>query len=254
MRRTAMMGAAVLTFSLSLTGCGDDTSSTTSPGSDASRSTPAQGAGQVPDAGELAGMLATAEALGDGWTEQRPPDDVGVETPGVVPEAQQQNLPRIQFCDAASDESKQAAEGLRFQAARIFALDVEESPRNHQVFVQEFLMADDEDMIDETYAALADGIAACEGEKTDYGDGVIGRSSLMPSTTLGTESVGIHDVVKEPSPRGPATWDLRNVIAHDGPVLVSLQLGDVRVGENVQPRIDDESTTAIVAAVADAMR
>lgn len=90
-----------------------------------------------------------------------------METPGVVPGAQQLNLPRIQFCDAASDESKQAAEGLRFQAARIFALDVGESPRNHQVSVQEFLMADDEAMIAETYAALADGIAACEaGRRT----------------------------------------------------------------------------------------
>jgi len=251
-RRTAIL-AATLAFSLALAGC-DDTDSTTSPDADASRTTTSQAAGEMPDPGELAGMLVTAEALGEGWREQSPPDSAGVETPGVVPEEQQQSLPRIQFCDAASAESKQAAEELAWQAARIFVMELDEDPRNHQVFVQEFLLADDETTVDATYAALAQGIAACEGEETDYGDGVTGRSSLMPPTTLGTESVGVNDVVEEPSPRGPAIWDLRNVIAHDGPVLVSLQIGDVRVGQDVQPQIDDDVTQSIVAAADDAMQ
>ena len=43
------------------------------------------------------------------------------------------------------------------------------------------------------------------------------------------------------------------MLAHDGPVLIWLQLGEVRVGKNVQLQIDDVVTEDIVAAVADAM-
>ena len=251
MRRTAALATA-LVLSLAITGCGGGSDSTSSPDGDSGTTTSAT-TGGVPDPGELAGMLTTAEALGAGWAAQSPPDSADVETPGVVPEAERKNLPRPQFCDAATDESKQAAEDLAWQAVGIFALEVDESPRNHQVFVQEFLLADEEADIDETYAALAAGFAACENQKTDYGDGVVGRNVPMPATTLGAESVGVHEIVEEPSPRGPAVWDLRSVFAHDGPVLVWLQLGDVRVGKDVQPRIDDEATRDIVAAVADAM-
>lgn len=75
----------------------------------------------------------------------------------------------------------------------------------------------------------------------------------MPPVTLGTEAVGVHELVEEPRPRGPAVWDLRSVFAHHGPVLVWVQLGDVRVGKDVQPQIDDNLTEDIVAAVSDAM-
>ena len=252
MRRTRIFGAA-LAFSLVLAGCGDDTESTTSPDGDATRTPASQAAGAVPDPAQLAGMLTTADALGVGWVEQPPPGDVAVETPGVVPEEERGNLPRPEFCDAAPAESSQAADGLTWEAVRIFTLPLDEDPRNHQVFVQEFLLADDESAIDTTYAALAEGFAACEAEETDYGDGVVGRNVPMPPTTLGTESIGVHELVEEPSPRGPAIWDLRSVFAHDGPVLVWLQLGDVRVGENVQPQIDDDVTEDILAAVANAM-
>ena len=252
MRRTAILSAA-LAFSLVLAGCGDETGPSTSPDGDASGTPTSQAAGALPDPAQLAGMLTTAEALGEGWTPQPPPDGAAVETPGVVPEEERRNLPRPEFCDAATAESKQAAEDLAWEAVRIFTLPLDEDPRNHQVFVQEFLLADDESAIDTTYAALAEGFAACETAETDYGDGVVGRTVPMPPTTLGTESIGVHELVEEPSPRGPAIWDLRSVLAHDGPVLVWVQLGEVRVGENVQPQIDDGVTEDIVAAVADAL-
>ena len=251
MRRTAILTAG-LALSVALVGCGGDTSST-SPGDEVTPTTAGQPAGEVPAPGELAGMLVTAEALGEGWMEQPPPGDVGVETPGVVPEQEQANLPRIEFCDAASDESREAAEGLRWQAARIFSVRLPESPRDHQVFVQEFLLADEAEGVDGTYAAVAEGIADCAGEETDYGDGTIGRSSLMPAVPLGWESVGVREIVEEPSPRGPATWDLRGVFGHDGPVLVWLQMGEVRVGKAVAQYIDEDMTTSLVEAVGAAL-
>lgn len=252
MRGTRLFAAA-LAFSLVLAGCGDDTGSTASP-EDSGGPTTSQSATGVPDPGQLAGMLVTAEALGEGWAEQSLPDGATAETPGVVPEEERQNLPRIQLCDAATVESKQAAEGLRWQVVRIFALQLDEDPRTHQVFVQEFMQADDESATAGTYSALAQGVADCAGEETDYGDGVVGRTSPMPPTTLGTESVGVHEVVEEPSPRGPGVWDIRSVFGHDGPVLVWVQIGEVRVGEDVAPQIDDEVTADIVAAAQDAMR
>lgn len=253
MRTKRIILAAALAFSLVLTGCGDDTDSTTSPDGDASRTPTSQAAGAVPDPGRLAGMLPTAQALGEGWVEQPPPGEAAVETPGVVPEEERGNLPRPQFCDSATVESKEAAEDLAWQAVRIFTLPLDENPRNHQVFVQEFLLAGEEATIGATYTALAAGFAACETEETDYGDGVVGRNVPMPPVTLGTEAVGVHELVEEPSPRGPAVWDLRSVFAHDGPVLVWVQLGDVRVGKDVQPQIDDDATEDILAAVSDAM-
>ena len=90
---------------------------------------------------------------------------------------------RSEFCDAATAESNEAAKDLAWQAVRIFTLPLDEDPRNHQVFVQEFLLADDESAIDTTYAALAEGFAACEAEETDYGDGVVGRS--IPPAAVG---------------------------------------------------------------------
>lgn len=170
--------------------------------------------------------------------------------PGVVPEDQRGNLPRLEFCDKASDRSVQAAGQLRWAAFRQLNLTTPDEPRSHQVFAQEFLMAAEPSEVAATYSALQAGIEACTGVTTKHGDGVVGTSEKLHVPALGDAAVATRQIVREPSPRGAAIWDLPNVVVRDGAVLMSIQLGEVTVGKQIEHVMDRARIDSILTTIA----
>lgn len=73
--------------------------------------------GAVPTAEQLASALVTADDYDGKWAVNVPPDPQ-MAIPGVVPDKKQQLLPKIEFCDKASEESRSATAALRWQAFR----------------------------------------------------------------------------------------------------------------------------------------
>ena len=235
---------------LLLPACGSDTDEPT-PSTSPERS-PSAGAGwdegTVPTPEQLASVLVAPEDLDGDWTVKMP-DVEGTEAPGVVPEEQRGNLPRIRFCKAASAESKEAGESLEWEAFMQLGL-ASPDPRNSQVFTQEFLLAAEPAEVESLFESLQDGMKACAGRKTEYPGGETGRTEELPVPALGEAAYGTREIVEEASPRGPAIWDLRYVLVRDGAVLMSIQVGDVYVGEDAEPRLSDADVDAILTAVA----
>ena len=96
----ALTGAAILLLSA----CARNGSESESPSSSAG---PAWSQGSVPTAEQLASVLVTADDYDGRWTVNVPPD-AQMATPGVVPETQQQMLPKVELCDKASEKSRSA--------------------------------------------------------------------------------------------------------------------------------------------------
>jgi hypothetical protein len=210
--------------------------------------------GAVPTAEQLAAALVTADDYDGTWTVNVPPDDEAAIS-GVVPEAQQEMLPRMELCEKASEESRAAAEGLRWQAFR--QLDqTEANPvdmaagdrRGHLVFVQEFLMADDPAAVQATFEALSDGMRACEG---DFPAGEEGAGTVEPMTVpaVGEDRYGELTTMEEAG--GGAYWLLHNAVVRDGPVLMSLQVVDIVVGEGVQRAFTAEDVDTLLTTAVD---
>jgi hypothetical protein len=242
-----LLGAATM---LLLAACGSDQDGTRPGDSPGAGSGSSWSAGAVPTAEQLASVLVTVDDLEGEWTSWEGPDASPTGVPGVVPEDQRGNLPRLEFCDKAGEASVQAAEQLRWAAFRQLNLTTPDEPRSHQVFAQEFLLAGVPSEVASTYAALQAGIEACTGVTTEYGDGVVGHSRALEVPALGDASTGTHEIVEEPSPRGPATWDIRNVVVRDGAVLMSVQLGEVTVGKEIERVMDRATVDSIVTTIA----
>jgi hypothetical protein len=246
--RPALLGAVVV--ALLLPSCGSDTDEPTPSASP--ETSPSAGAGwdegTVPTPEQLASVLVAPEDLEGDWTVKMPEVE-GTEAPGVVPEEQRGNLPRIRFCKEAPPGAKAVAQRLEWEAFMQLGM-VSPDPRNSQVFTQEFLLAAEPAEVESMFAALQEGMEACAGRKTEYPDGETGRTEELPVPTLGEAAYGSREVVEEASPRGPAIWDLRYVLVRDGAVLMSVQVGDVYVGEDAEPRLTDDDVDAILTAVA----
>lgn len=244
----ALAGAVVL-----LAGCGGDGAGTdpSPPAEEPSSSSSSRST--VPTPEQLAGALVTTDDYAGTWTVNVPPDEQAA-TDGVVTEAQQKMLPRIEFCEAASEESRSAADALRWQAFR--QLDQSEDDpidmragdrRGHLVFVQEFLMAADPDEVATTFEALRDGMRACEG---DFPAGEEGPGTVEPMTVAEVGDDRYAELTTMEEAGGRAYWLLHNVLVRDGPVLMTVQVVDIVMGEGVQPvvtaaDVDTFLTTAV---------
>jgi hypothetical protein len=172
----------------------------------------------------------------------------------VVSESQQEMLPRLELCARASDESRSAAEALRWQAFR--QLDQsEENPIDmaggdrvgHLIFVQEFLLSGDPAEIESTFNALRDGMRACQG-KIPAGEEGPGKSEPVAISDVGDDRYGELTTLEEAG--GRAYWLLYNSLVRQGPVLMELQVVDIVMGEGVQPEFRTEDvdrflTTAV---------
>jgi hypothetical protein len=232
----ALAGAAVLL----LAGCGGDGSGSEADPSDAS---PSSSQASVPTPEELAAALVSTDTYAGTWTVNVPPDAEAA-ADGVVSEEMQGLLPRMELCEQASEESRAAAEGLRWQAFR--QLDqTEENPidmaagdrEGHLVFVQEFLMAADPDEVATTFEALRDGMRACEG---DFPAGEEGPGTVEPMTIpdVGDDRYGELTTLEEAG--GGAYWLLHNSLVREGPVLMTLQVVDIVMGDGVEPVVTTE--------------
>lgn len=227
----ALAGAAVLL----LGSCaGDDSGSSPPSSSDA----PAWSQGAVPTAEQLASVLVTTDDYPGEWTVNVPPDSEAV-IPGVVTERQRGMLPKLGFCDRAGQESRSAADTLRWQAFR--QLDQsEEDPIDmaagdrvgHMIFVQEFLMAGAPTEIESTFDALRAGMQACQG-RIPAGEEGPGRSEPMVIPAVGDDRYGELTTMEEAG--GGAYWLLHNSLVRQGPVLMDLQVVDIVMGEGVEP-------------------
>lgn len=192
----------------------------------------------VPTAKELASALVTEKDYVGQWTVNVPPDSQ-MATPGVVPESQQELLPKIQLCEKASAESRSAAETLRWQAFR--QLDQsEENPIDlgagdrvgHMIFVQEFLLAGSPAEVEARFNALRDGMQACQG-KIPAGEEGPGKSEPMSIPAVGDDRYGELTTLEEAG--GRAYWLLHNSLVRQGPVLMDLQVVDIVMGKGVGP-------------------
>jgi hypothetical protein len=243
----ALTAAAVLL----LAGCGgDDPDAEPSP----STATPSSSQVTVPTAEQLAAALVTADDYAGTWTINVPPDEEAAIS-GVVPEAQQEMLPRIELCEKASEESRAAAEGLRWQAFR--QLDQSEANpidmaagdrRGHLVFVQEFILAGDPEAVVTTFDALSDGMRACQG---DVPAGMEGPGTVEPMILpeVGQDRYGQLTTMEEAG--GGAYWLLHNALVREGPVLMTVQVVDIVMGEGVQPVFTTEEVGLFVTTAVD---
>ena len=231
-----LTGAAILL----LGACADDGSeSVTVPSSTPS----ATSQGAVPTAEQLASALVTEDDYDGQWAVNVHPDSQ-MATPGVVSESQQEMLPKIEFCTKASEESRSAADGLRWQAFR--QLDQsEENPIDmatgdrvgHMIFVQEFLLSGDPGEVETTFNALRDGMRACQG-KFPAGEEGPGKTEPMTIPDVGDDRYGELTTMEEAG--GGAYWLLHNSLVRQGPVLMDLQVVDIVMGAGVQPAFTTE--------------
>ena len=221
-------------------------------GSEGSESASSQGA--VPTAEVLASSLVTEDDFAGQWTVNRQPDSPTA-TPGVVSESQQEMLPKIEFCPQASDESRSAAEALRWHAFR--QLDQsEEDPVDmaagdrvgHLIFVQEYLLSGDPGEVETTFDALRDGMLACQGDIPAGQEGP-GRSEPMTIPDVGDDRYGELTTIEEGG--GGAYWLLHNSLVRQGPVLMDLQVVDIVMGEGVQPAFTTEDIATFLTTAVD---
>ena len=208
----------------------------------------------VPTAEQLASDLVTVDDYDGEWTVSVPPDAASA-TPGVLSEAQQELLPRIELCDRASGESRAAAEALRWQAFRQLdqseddPIDMAAGDRvGHMIFVQEFLLSGDPGEIEKTFDALSDGMRACQG-KIPAGEEGPGMTEPMTIPDVGDDRYGDLTTIEEAG--GGAYWLLHNSVVRQGPVLMDLQVVDIVMGEGVEPAFTTEDIGTFLTTAVD---
>ena len=215
-------------------------------GSDDTAATP-------PTAEELAATLVTVDDYEGDWTVNAGPDDSIDMSTGVVPDEMQDLLPRLDFCDEASDESRAAAEEVQWQAFRQLDLTVEDPIRppdreGHMVSVQQYLTAADPAEIEATFDVLRDGMEACLGDIAAGEEGP-GTAVEMTIPEVGDDRYGVLLTFEEAG--GWAEWRLHPALVRQGPVLMSMQVMDIRAGEGVGPYYSVEEVGAMFQTAVD---
>jgi hypothetical protein len=239
------VGALIGVAALALGGCaGDGADSTSQPSS-----SPAWSAGAVPTAEQVASVLVTGDDFDGAWTVNVPPDAQDAVS-GVIAEDQQDMLPRIEFCDRASAQSRAAAESLRWQAFRQLdqteadPIDMAANDRSgHMIFVQEFLRSGDPAEIEATFTALREGMQACQGDMPAGEEGP-GTTEPMTIPAVGEDRYGELTTIGEAG--GGGYWLLHNTLVRQGPVLMDLQVVDIVMGDGVQPEYTTEDIAALL--------
>lgn len=195
----------------------------------------------VPTAEELAADLIAADTYEGTWSVSLPDDAPSDAESGVVPDDLQDQLPRIELCDAASDEARAAVQELRWMAFRQLELDVDDPIRppddraGHMVFVQEFLTSGEPDDIEATFELLRDGMAACLGE-IPAGEEGPGLAEEMTLPDVGDDRYGVLATVEEAG--GWAEWRLHSTLVRDGAILAEIVITDIRADDEPYYTID----------------
>lgn len=205
----------------------------------------------VPSADELADRLIDVDTFDGTWTVSLPDDAPEGAASGVVPVDLRDQLPRIELCEEASDESQAAAQDLRWTTFRQLDLEADDPIRppddrtGHLVFVQEFLTSGTPDEIEATFELLRDGMAACLGELPAGEEGP-GMAEEMILPDVGDDRYGVLATVEEAG--GWAEWRLHAALVRDGAVLAQIVITDIRADTEPLYTIDDVGemvTTAV---------
>ena len=204
----------------------------------------------VPTAEELSEHLIAVDTYDGEWSVNVPPDAPDVES-GVIPEEFRELLPSIELCDLATDASRDAADGLRWQAYRQldFAVDDPIEPpgdrSGHMIFVQEFLLAGEPDEIETTFELIRAGMEACLGD-IPAGEEGPGTAEAMPLPDVGDDRYGVLTVIAEQGDW--AEWRLHSALVREGPVLALFDIVDIRADVEPYYTVDDVGemvTTAV---------
>ncbi len=234
-RVTMLLGAAACV--LSMVGCGDDDAES-----------------EPPTAEELASRLVSVDDFEGDWTVDEGPEGTDVPLSGVISEDQSDLLPTLELCEAASAESRAAAEDLRWMAFRQITLAVDDpidpptDREGHIVFAQEFLLSGETDEVEATFGLLRDGLESCLGDVPASEEGP-GTAETMIVPDLGDDRIGTLTTIEEEG--GWAEWRLHNVLVRQGSILMSVEVVDIRAGEGVEPWYSIEEVGALVQSAVD---
>lgn len=205
----------------------------------------------VPTADEVARRLIDVDTFEGDWTNNAPADAAGAET-GVVPEELQDELPRLDICDAAGEDVRQTVHELPWMAFRQLELDVDDPIRppddrtGHMVFVQEFLVAGEPDEMTTLFESIRDGTRACLGE-IPAGEEGPGFAELFALPSVGDDRDGTLLTVEEAG--GWAEWRLYSAMVREGPIFAHLIITDIRAGDD--PYFTDAEIGEMVEAAAE---
>lgn len=227
-RRWSGWGAGLATLTLAFAGCSGDE--------------------EPPTAAEFAERLLVATDLEGEWSvSPGPPGDDAISPDGIVSEDAAELLPTVELCEAASEASRAAADGLRPLAFRQLDLAVDDpidppdDTVGHMVFVQEFLFADEASSLRATFDMVSDGMLACLGE-IPAGEEGPGTAVEVTMPEVGDDRVGVLAIIEEAG--GWAQWRLYTALVLDGPRMGSIVLVDIRAG--VEPYFTDAEFGEIV--------
>jgi hypothetical protein len=196
----------------------------------------------VPTAAQLADRLVDAGTFDGSWTVNAPEGAPEAVIDGVVTDETVDQLPRMEFCPAASAEARALVEDLRWMAFRQLDLAVDDpidppaDRTGHMVSVQEFLISGEPDEMAATFATLRDGAAACLGE-VPAGDEGPGFAEEMPLPVVGDDRYGAMLTMEEAG--GWAEWRLHVALVRDGAVLVWITIVDIRAGDEPFYTVDE---------------
>lgn len=204
---------------------------------------------------QLAAALVTPDDFDGTWTRHVAPDEAAID--GVVSDAQQELLPRVDLCDQASQAARDTTNGIEWKAFRQLDLTVDNpldppDRSGHIVFAQEFLTSGDLDTITATFDQFRVGMDACLG---DFPAGDEGPSTaatmLLPS--LGDDRFAVLTVIQESGmgeAGGWAEWRLHQMVVRDGSTLLGLLVVEIR-SNDVEPLFTADDVGAMARTALD---
>jgi hypothetical protein len=236
--RTWVPVVLVMVLAAGAAGCGDDETGAT-----------------VPTAEQLAATLATPETYEGDWSVNAGPDGTEQAASGVLTAEQQELVPTMELCDEASPESRAAADTLRWTVFRQLDLAVEDPidvPRDregHLVFLQEAMTSGDPAEMASTFALLREGMQACLGDHPAEDEGGVATLTELAVPEVGDARYGVLLTMEEAE--GWAEWRIHENLVQDGPVLMLLNVVDIRAGEGVEPYYSTDDVGGMLTTAVD---
>jgi hypothetical protein len=211
---------------------------------------------QATSVDDLVAGLVTTTDLGDGWTVPSFPDGDLATIDGAVTDTQYDQLPRPELCDQASDASLDAMDSLRWRAFRAFELTVDDSIQppsdrsGHLVFLQELLTTGPTDDLRTSFDLVREGFETCLGDIPASEEGP-GSAVSMQVPPVGEDRFATLLTFEEAG--GWAQWRIHQIMVLDGPVMMSLMIGEIR-SMDVEPLLDSAQNDDLTITVTDALR
>lgn len=200
----------------------------------------------VPSAAQLADHLVAPADLGPGWTLWEGFTAWPGGKPGVIPDDQRDQLPKLQLCPNAGQEAVALAEGLPWQAFTQVHQETRD-PFATMVVAQQQLLADEPDRTAQTFATLRDGLTNCLTENLPAGDWEIGRAERLEVPAVGQDRYGQRTAAFD---TGGARRDTRLVLVEDGPVLMAIRIDEVLISPEAEATLSSEKVNALVSSMA----